>query len=94
MEMAAPQIAQMRKITHAYHPIDLVVEIFVMKIVEMDRDKMSIILLLCPKICHVTMEMYLGMMDVVLFVKLKKDGIAFITILYKLISVLKYVEMG
>jgi hypothetical protein len=37
MEMAAPQIALLRKTSLAFHRIDLVAEISVMKIVVMDR---------------------------------------------------------
>ena len=38
MEMGAPQIALLRKISLALHRIDLGAEIFVMKFVAMDRD--------------------------------------------------------
>jgi hypothetical protein len=40
------------------------------------------------------MGMYLGMMDVVVFVRLKKDGNVFIIPVFKQISVLRYVETG
>jgi hypothetical protein len=40
------------------------------------------------------MGMYLGMMDAVHFVRLKRDGIVFITLVFKQISVLRYVETG
>jgi hypothetical protein len=40
------------------------------------------------------MGMYKGMMDAVLFVRLKRDGTAFIIPEFKQISVLRYVETG
>ena len=40
------------------------------------------------------MEMYLGMMDAVLFAKLKRDGNAYTIAVFKQMSAMRYVEMG